>query len=753
MSERRSKGLVIVESPSKARTINKYLGKEYQVIASVGHVKDLPESRFGVDIEKNFQPHYVVIKGKKKILEQIKKAAHTASRIYLAPDPDREGEAIAWLIAEELDGEKKRIYRILIHEITEKGIRQAMGNPGRIDLNKVNAQQARRVLDRIVGYTISPLLWDKVRRGLSAGRVQSVAVRLICEREKEIASFIPEEYWSITATLQKGDGPPFSAKLTRLAEEEIVIATGERAEEVVAQCAGRDFTVTAVEKGQKRRFPSPPFTTSKLQQEAARKLRFTPSKTMKIAQGLYEGVELGPEGPAGLITYMRTDSTRLAPEAQAEARTLVTERFGGGYLPDSPPLYKNKKGAQDAHEAIRPTDPFRTPEILADLLSEDHWQLYKLIWTRFMSSQMAPSLFESTRVEISAGDALFRATGTVLLFPGFMAVYTEGRDEDEEEEGGLPPLHAGDQLALRSLDPAQHFTQPPPRYTEATLIKELEEKGIGRPSTYHTILSTVLERKYVEKDNGHFRPTELGDVVNGLLVQHFPDVLSVEFTAKMEEQLDEIAEGGKEWVRTVREFYDPFNERLDKAKKEMRDIKREEIPTEIVCERCGLKMVIRWGKNGRFLACSGYPACRNTKEFEETDSGEIKVVNREIIVGGVCDQCGSPLMIKSGKFGRFLACSAYPSCTYTKPLGTGVTCPEPGCGGELIEKQTKRKRVFYGCSRYPTCQFALWEKPLARPCPSCGAPFLIEKKDAHKGRVISCQNRNCGYRDLSSHAF
>lgn len=750
------KSLVIVESPSKARTLNKYLGKKYTVLASVGHVKDLPKSKFGVDVEHDFAPQYQVIRGKKKVLDEIKRAGKTADHIYLAPDPDREGEAIAWHIAEELNGKKGKVQRVLFHEITERAVKRALEHPVPLDLHKVDAQQARRILDRIVGYSISPLLWEKVRRGLSAGRVQSVAVRLVCEREREIAAFHSEEYWSITALLEGVLPPPFEAKLVKWRGEDVALSTGEATERVTETVRGQDFTVAQIEKKERRKNPSPPFTTSKLQQEASRKLRFTPKRTMALAQRLYEGVEVGSEGPVGLITYMRTDSTRISQEAQDEAIAFVRERFGPDYLPASPNVYKNKKGAQDAHEAIRPTAVSRDPEQLKTLLDRDLYQLYAMIWKRFVASQMTPAVIEQTRVDIGAGEGVFRATGAVVLFPGFTTLYTESAEqpalstkgEDEhDEERRLPVLREGDRLRLHELLPKQHFTQPPPRFNESLLIKELEEQGIGRPSTYAAIISTIQDRKYVTKIEGRLRPTELGVVVNDLLVQHFPDILNVQFTAHMEEELDQIEEGEKAWVDTVREFYGPFTTHLSKATTEMRDVKREEHPTEIECERCQRKMVIKWGRNGRFLACPGYPECKNTKEFREESDGTIVVVAKETETSEVCEKCGGAMVIKSGRFGRFLACSNYPACKTTRSLGTGVTCPRPECGGQLLEKRTKKGRVFYSCGHYPKCDYALWERPLPKPCPQCHAPFVVEKVTRGAEPRARCIVEGCGYEE------
>lgn len=755
------RSLVIVESPSKAKTIAKYLGRKFKVMASVGHVKDLPKSKFGIDIEHGFEPQYVIIDKKKKVLTEIKQAAKEADQIYLAPDPDREGEAIAWHIAEEIKSRNGNVHRVLFNEITERAIKRAMENPGRIDLKKVNAQQARRVLDRIVGYKISPLLWEKVRRGLSAGRVQSVAVRLICEREEEVLAFVPVEYWSIDAKLLGKNPPPIVARLIQHRGTALEIHNQAEAQALVEALRSLQYVVSKVEKKERKKNPTPPFTTSRLQQEAARKLHFTPKKTMMLAQQLYEGVALASEGGShGLITYMRTDSVRVSPEFQAESLEWIKERYGRAYVPEVPNAYKSKKGAQEGHEAIRPTAIGRDPEQIRGDLENDQYLLYKLIWTRFVASQMTPALLDVTRVDIGAGEYLFRTTGSVIKFPGFTVVYTEGKEdgikrkeeEGEEEaadgEGILPELTVGDLLALQGLDPKQHFTQPPPRYNEALLIHDLEEKGIGRPSTYATIISTIQDRKYVEKREARFYPTDLGKIVNELLVEHFPGVVNVEFTAQMEGELDEIEEGEKEWVDTIRGFYEPFSKNFDKASIEMRDVKREETPTDIACEKCGKQMVIKWGRFGRFLACPGYPECKNTKEFAQTAEG-IQVLEKETETDELCEKCGKPMMIKTGRFGRFMACSGYPECENTKAISTGVTCPEPGCGGALAEKRTRRGKTFYACTNYPKCKFALWDRPLARACPKCNAPFLLEKRDRSGGVKVLCRNEECGYEATS----
>ena len=708
-----AKSLVIVESPAKARTLNKFLGKDFTVMASVGHIKDLPKSKLGVDIEKDFEPHYVTIKGKGKTIAELKKAGSKAENIYLAPDPDREGEAIAWHIADEVAGKKKkaRVYRVLFNEITEQAVKEAIAHPRELDRNKFEAQQARRILDRLVGYQVSPILWEKVRRGLSAGRVQSVAVRLVCERERAIQAFEPREYWSVTALLKAGGDGGFEARLAKKGGAKIEIGSEAEASAVVAELSNAEFVVAEAEKKERKRNPLAPFTTSKLQQEAARKLGFTAKKTMVIAQQLYEGVDIGEAGPVGLISYMRTDSTRVSAEAVTAVRTLIKERYGDAYLPKKPNVYRNKKSAQDAHEAIRPTYFQYPPEAVKPHLSRDQFRLYQLIWNRFVASQMAPALFDQTRVKITAGEYVFQATGTVMKFPGFTAVYVESRDEEEEKAAALPPLSKGDKLELKSLVPQQHFTQPPPRYTEATLVKELEENGIGRPSTYAAILSTIQEREYVVKEGSQLKPTDLGFLVTDMLVESFPEILDVEFTAHMEEELDLIEEGKVPWLGVMREFYGPFKASLERARTTMRNVKAEEEPTDIECDKCGRKMVIKWGRKGRFLACPAYPECKNTKDFTIDDDGRVVVVEREEEVRGQCPQCGKPMVLKSGRFGRFLACSDYPRCKTTRPYSTGIKCGAEGCDGELVERRTRKGRIFYSCSRYPQCEYATWKLP------------------------------------------
>ncbi len=740
------KSLVIVESPAKARTILKYLGKRFNVMASVGHVKDLPKSTLGIDLEHDFAPEYVTIKGKGKVLSDIKAAAREAESVYLAPDPDREGEAIAWHIAEEI--KSRPVFRVLFNEITERGIRQAMQSPTVVDLRKVNAQQARRVLDRIVGYKISPLLWEKVRYGLSAGRVQSVAVLLICTREAEVRAFVPTEYWSIHARLSTAEGASFAAQLMQREGVALGIQNEAQALEIVAALQRLPYQVSKIEKKERLQRPQAPFITSRLQQDAVRTLRFTPKKTMMLAQQLYEGVETRAEGAVGLITYMRTDSVRLSPDFQREAMDWIRQTYGGEYVPETPNFYKSKKGAQEGHEAIRPTAMHRPPERLRGDLTEDQYRLYKLIWDRFVASQMTPARFDVTRVSIAAGPFLLRTAGSVLRFPGFTAVYAgagNGNQEDEAEEGAdrLPEMSVGQLLALLRLDPKQHFTQPPPRYNEALLIHDLEEQGIGRPSTYATIISTIQEREYVEKREGHFYPTELGKIVNDLLVENFPEVVNVAFTARMEENLDEIEAGRKEWVETVRDFYTPFRLHFDQARERMRDLKREEKATDLVCEKCAKAMVIKWGRFGSYLACSGYPECKNTKEFVETPEG-LRIVPKETATDQICERCGQGMVIRNGRFGRFMACGGYPECKNTKPIALGVACPD--CGGQLTEKKSRNGKTFYSCTNYPTCKFALWDRPLPRPCPACNAPFLLEQRGRGGQVKILCRTEGCDYR-------
>jgi DNA topoisomerase I len=755
-----AKHLVIVESPAKAKTLSKYLGRDYQVKASIGHVMDLPKSKLGVDIENDFAAEYHVIQGKTAVLADIKKAAKDKDNVYLASDPDREGEAIAWHIGEKLGyPKKKNIRRVLFNEITKKAVQEAIKQPRDLDRHLYDAQQARRVLDRLMGYKLSPLLWNKVRRGLSAGRVQSVAVRIIAERERAILAFVPEEYWTVEARLEGAQPPPFTARLAeidgqKLDHEKLRLDTKERVDAVLAGLPGVDWTVTKVEKKERRRHPTPPFITSRLQQEASRKLGFQPSRTMRIAQRLYEGVELGDEGAVGLITYMRTDSTRISGDAIAAVRDFIGGHFGKDYVPEQPNVYRSKKDAQDAHEAIRPTTMEWTPERATPFLQREELLLYTLIWNRFVASQMASAVYDATAIDIEARECRFRATGQILKFDGFIRVYTEGRDdtttvgEDDDAEGQLPPLTEGEKVRLLELVPEQHFTQPPPRFTQATLIKELEEDNIGRPSTYASIMGTILNKEYViEDEQRRLKPTELGFLVTDLLVESFPDILNVEFTAGMEDELDRVEEGTETWTQIMRRFWDPFSKDLERAQVEMRDVKREERPTDLVCEKCGKGMVIKWGRRGEFLACSGYPECRNTMNFTREDTGKIVPETPEVL-DEACEVCGRPMQVRFGRFGKFVGCSGYPECKnirpFHKPKPTGATCLK--CGqGEIFERVSRRGKIFYSCNRYPDCQFAVWDKPVLEPCPKCGAAFITEKVTKRYGIVRKCPRETCDW--------
>jgi DNA topoisomerase I len=794
-----AKNLVIVESPAKAKTIGKYLGKDFVVKASLGHVKDLPKKNLSVDVDNDFTPVYEVIEGKKKLIAELKTAAKSSDNIYLAADPDREGEAICYHLQEELKDSKNgkkspKIFRVMFNEITKNAIQKAFEKPMAVNLHLVDAQQARRVLDRIVGYKISPLLWDKVRRGLSAGRVQTVALRLIVDREREIKAFQTREYWSIDVNLAAKKPPQLTAHLAKKNDENVEIANEASAQAIVSAVDGVDYIVRSVVNKEKRRNPVPPFITSTIQQEAARKLRFSVKRTMMLAQKLYEGVELSKEeGAVGLITYMRTDSVRVSNDAVDEVRAMITDRWGAEYRPAAPNIYKGKKDAQDAHEAIRPTSAMRTPESVEKFLAEDEIKLYRLIWMRFVASQMTPAVFDQTTIDVDAkgkdGAAyLFRATGSVPKFDGFLKVYQEGKDEKDEEDdelkNKLPAVTAGEVLKFKAILPEQHFTEPPPRFTEATLVKELEAKGVGRPSTYASILSTIQEREYVRKDGGKFTPTELGMVVTDLLLESFDDLFDVTYTARMEGELDDIEEGKLDWRVAMSEFYERFQKDLKHAERHMTDIKRMEEPTDQICEKCGKPMVIKWGRHGKFIACTGYPECTNTREIAQegvTEQDEAEY----------CDNCGRPLVLKKGRFGQFLACSGYPDCKTTKQLGAGQKpqdvpldepCPQcgnklvkkfgrfgefvacsnyptckyvkqktigvkcPNCSeGEIIERRSKRGKTFYGCNRYPECDFVAWGKPLPEKCPECGGSYLIEKF-LKSGAFAQCPNAECKFK-------
>jgi DNA topoisomerase-1 len=798
-----AKALVVVESPAKAKTINKYLGRDYKVIASMGHVRDLPKSKLGVDVDEGFEPSYEVIASRRKVLKELKDEAKKATEIFVATDPDREGEAIGWHLAEELgSSNRKKIRRLMFNEITKKGVLTALDHPTQIDKKMVDAQQARRVLDRLVGYKISPLLWDKVRRGLSAGRVQSVALKLVCDREREIERFVPEEYWNLTARLAGPVPPEFEARLLKKDGANIKIGNETQANAVLADLRQARWVVDSVTTRERKKGAVPPFITSKLQQAS----RFPVKKTMTIAQQLYEGIELPGEGAVGLITYMRTDSTRVADQALTDVRQFVGATYGPDYVPEKPTYYRAKADAQDAHEAIRPTSMQYHPEAVRAHLTADQYYLYKLIWNRFVASQMPPATFDETTVDISAKEYLFRVKGSVPKFAGWMAVYNQepgaedrsagpGPDaasaEDEDAAGLLPALSEGDELTLRELKPEQKFTQPPPRYSEATLVKALEENGIGRPSTYASIISVIQTREYVNKVDGRFKPTLLGMMlVEKLLSPAFDDILDVEYTSKLEEQLDEIEQGKNDYESTLESFYTKFKKDLKRAEKEMLNLKEGYEPDPpVACDKCGKPMVIKAGKFGLFLACSGYPDCENTRELETPEPGaegeidetcencgkpmvvkrgrfgqflactgypECKTTRKLIatkqgvtaakpdqMLDEKCPKCGSNLVLKHGRFGEFTACSNYPTCRYVKQKSTGVLCPKDG--GDIVERKSRRGKAFYGCANYPDCDFTLWNRPVPEKCPDCGAPFLVEKVTKRHGRQLVCNNDDCSY--------
>ena len=743
-----AKHLVIVESPAKAKTIGKFLGRNYVVKASMGHVKDLPKSKLGVDVENDFEPEYKAIPGKSKVLTELRKAAKAVDDILIASDNDREGEAIGWHLAEALKKANPNVSRIVFNEITKKAIQESIKHPRAIDQDSVDAQQARRILDRLVGYKLSPLLWDKVRRGLSAGRVQSVAVRLVVEREVEVRAFVPVEYWSIDAELQREGTPPFEASLWKIAGEKIKIDNEADATAAVKALEGAAFRVTDVQKKRVRRRPYAPFITSTLQQEAGRKLRFRTSRTMRIAQQLYEGVTIDGE-TVGLITYMRTDSRRIAAEAQGEALAYIRDEYGEDYAPDKPNVYKNKKAAQDAHEAVRPTSMLYSPDRLEMILDKDQLRLYRLIWNRFLSSQMTPAQIDQTSVEFTAADNyIFKTSGSVVAFPGFLKVYVQ-EDEDtgrsDAPDKTLPPFEVDEDIALHKITPNQHFTKPPARFSESTLVRALEELGIGRPSTYATIVDTIQARKYVERREGRLYPTELGELVNGLLVESFPDILNVDFTAQMESRLDSVEEGEVNWRDLVREFYVPFEKDLVRAEKEMRNLKTEVVETDQTCEKCGSVMVVKFGRFGKFLACSAYPECKSTKPIKSVSAdGKVELEEPELSDEN-CPTCSTQMIVKRGRFGRFLACQRYPDCKTTLPLRIGVPCPEKKCSGDLVEKRSKRGRTFYGCSAYPNCTFAVWQRPEPRQCPGCGFPFMTISYSRDGSSKLKCPEKKCSY--------
>ncbi|MBD3380955.1 MAG: type I DNA topoisomerase [candidate division Zixibacteria bacterium] len=733
--------LLVVESPTKTKTLKKFLGRKFKIMATKGHIIDLPKSRLGVDIDNDFEPRYIYIRGKKAVVDEILKEAKKARRIFLAPDPDREGEAIAWHLLGKLDKVNGSIHRVVYNELTKKAVQSAIETAGDIDDNKVMAQQARRILDRLVGYQVSPILWKTVLRGLSAGRVQSVALKIICEREEEVENFEPQEFWKVQGLFTAGKKDKFTAALFKVDGEDFLISSQEESDKVCADISKQDFSISSVKKEEKKRNPMPPYITSTLQQDASNRLRFATQKTMYVAQQLYEGVDLGDAGSVGLISYMRTDSVRISEEALQSARQHIAERFGEKYLPEKARRFKTKKSAQDAHEAIRPTSMEYPPEKIKQFLTPDQYKLYSLIYSRFLASQMNPAIYDSLTVEVEGGRYLFRVSTSQIKFDGFMKIYkTEKRDNgngDDNENQVLPELEEGHKVDLKELDPTQHFTKPPPRFTEASLVRELEQNGIGRPSTYSQIISTIKNRKYIKLEKRKLMPTDLGKTVNRILIEHFEHIFNVDFTSHMEEELDKIEEGKDNWVDVLREFYKPFSETLETVEGKLGDIKQStQETTDEVCEKCGSAMVIKWGRNGRFLACSAYPECKNTKPLNGEDKSQVKELERD------CPKCGNKLVLREGKFGRFIACSTYPNCDYTEAISTGVKCSAEGCPGTFVERRSRRGKPFFGCSEYPKCTEAVWYRPIDRECPECGHYFMFEKKTKKDGLHLKCPKCN-----------
>lgn len=737
-----AKHLVIVESPAKCKTISKYLGKDYAVRATMGHIIDLPEKELGVDIEKDFRPKYIPSKGKRKVLRELKSEAMKVENVFLAPDPDREGEAIAWHVAETIKTENASIKRVMFNEITKRAVLAAFEEPKEIDMNKVNAQQARRILDRIVGYQVSPILWRTVFKGLSAGRVQSVALRLICEREELIRAFVQKEYWSIQGLFEYNDSQ-FSSKLFSVDgfkgdQENPLIPNEATAKSIIDRLKGKNFTVIDVGRSEKQRKPYPPFITSTLQQEAARKLGFSAAKTMMVAQQLYEGLELGDLGSLGLITYMRTDSTRIAQEALQDARKVIETLFDKKHVPSQPRFYGKKKNAQDAHEAIRPSQVNLefSPERVKPYLSRDQYRLYELVWKRFLASQMENAVFDSTRVDIEADKCIFRTTGSIIKFEGFLALYDETIEDNSDANAEnlnerLPELKVDTKVSLNKLQDKQHFTQPPPRYTEASLVRELEDKGIGRPSTYAQIIDTLKRRKYVNLESRRFVPSEVGFMVKNILVKEFTDVFDVGFTAEMENSLDKVEDGNANWIEVLREFYGPFSGRLNDVRQSIKDLRAQnQEVTDRQCPSCNEHpLVIKWSRNGKFLACQGFPSCKYTEPLEKSEN---------LKTDEICDKCGAPMVVLSMNGSRFLGCSRFPECKNTKSMSTGVNCPQDGCKGSLVERKTRRGKIFFGCSAYPDCTFATWDRPVNQKCSKCGFPMLVYKESKRSGAVLKC---------------
>ena len=728
------KRLVIVESPAKAKTVYRYLGSDFLVKASMGHIRDLPKSRLGVDIEHDFKPDYEIIPERKRIVAELQKSAKQSEAVLLAADPDREGEAICWHLNAVLGDFNKNIYRVLFHEITKRAIEEAFKNLGELDQNKINAQQARRLLDRLVGYLISPLLWKKIGRGLSAGRVQSITLRMICEREREIKDFIPEEYWSITAQLQASNPPPFKASLTEIEGKKAKIKDEKSAAEIVSDLRKLPFVLEGVEVKEKKRNPSPPYITSTLQQDGFRLFRFPVKKTMSVAQRLYEGLEIGPRGSVGLITYMRTDSVRVSNQALFWARKYIGENYSKDYIPRRPCIYKNKRKAQDAHEAIRPTTLSLPPDVVKPYIKKEEYSLYRIIWNRFIGSQMSPALVEETEFDIKASKYQFKAKGEVIKFDGYLVLYPSLRKEDKI----LPKAEAGEKLKRLDIESKQNFTQALPRYTEGSLVRELEARGVGRPSTYAPIISTLQDRVYVVKEKGKFIPTDLGIFVTDFLIKNFPDLMEFKFTARLEEELDRISEGEQDWLDYLRSYYSPLDKDLKQAEKR-EGVKGKGIPLEDVCPQCGRKLVIKEGRYGRFKACSGYPECKYKESMVKREATPLEET---------CPQCGSGLVLRQGKYGTFIACSNYPQCTYTKTekKDTGITCPR-NCGGTLVRRKTRKGKIFFGCSLFPKCDFATWDEPLPQPCPECGREFVLRKNVIRGNPYLYCSNEKCNYKE------
>ena len=742
-----AQSVVIVESVAKTKTIKKFLGKKYNVLSSVGHIKDLPKGKLGVDLEDGFQPQYITIRGKGKIVNDLKKAAESADQVFIATDPDREGEAIAWHIFDSIKSKNDHISRILFNEITEKAVTEAIKNSQSINTDKVEAQKARRVMDRLVGYQVSPILWQTIYRGLSAGRVQSVALRLIVEREREIQAFVPQEYWSITAQLQGEKTEPFLSNLFKIKNQKADIKNEKTATAIFNDLKTKQFVIKNIASKEISRKPAPPFTTSTLQQEASRRLGYTTKKIMAIAQQLYEGIELGEEGSIGLITYMRTDSTRIADEALLAVREYIASAYGLEYVPHQARSYKNKQSAQDAHEAIRPTAMKREPQKIKKFLTSEQNKLYELIWNRFVASQMNDARFNQITIDIMAGkranpndmveEYLFRTTGSTIKFRGFLQAYEDFQENDKDADNGsdlqqqnLPrELRIGEILTLLDLIQKQHFTKPPARYSESSLVKELDHLDIGRPSTYASIISTLLARKYADKNGRQLVPTELGFTVNDILIQNFPGIFNVKFTAQMEEELDKIETRDKDFYSVIQDFYKPFSHALETVNTKKDSIRESLIKnTEEICPDCGKPLIIRWGRNGKFIGCTGYPDCRHTRPIGDSDNG----------TNEVCEKCGKPMVVKQGRYGRFLACSGYPGCKNNKSFSLGISCPSENCSGSIVERRSKRGKVFYGCNKYPDCKFASWHRPVATPCENCGSPYLEQRTNQTSGDFLYC---------------